>query len=96
MKESTKKLTITVSFTGFDRKQYNKFMGVDKFDIVKKHIIELRKQEISISDIVKSVSTNFKTRLGNTTISKWINMEEAKIPTDGSLNSKTQYNLQIN
>ena len=43
IKNCTKKLTITVSFTGFDRKQYNKFMGVDKFDIVKKHIIELRK-----------------------------------------------------
>ena len=39
---------------------------------IRQHIIELRKQEISISDIVKSVSTNFKTRLGNTTISRWI------------------------
>jgi len=29
------------------------------------------------------------------TISKWVNMEEAKVPSDGSLDSETHYNLQI-
>ena len=29
------------------------------------------------------------------TISKWVSMEEAKMPADGSLDSETHYNLQI-
>lgn len=53
---NTLKIKISVSFTGFDQKSYNKFMGVDKFDFVKKNLIKLSKSSSDNKSLTSSVT----------------------------------------
>lgn len=50
------KVKIYVSFTGFDRQSYDKFMGVDKFDFVKKNLIKLSKVSEGNGSLYSSVT----------------------------------------
>jgi len=52
----TLKVKINVSFTGFDQKSYNKFMGVDKFEFVKKNLEKLSESSRSNNSLTSSVT----------------------------------------
>lgn len=52
----TLKVNIHVSFTGFDRESYVKFMGVDKFDFVKKNLHKLANVSKDNKSLVSSVT----------------------------------------
>jgi len=53
---NTLKIRINVSFTGFDQESYNKFMGVDKFDFVKKNLIKLSESSNNNKSLTSSVT----------------------------------------
>ena len=81
----TLKLEINVSFTGFDKQTYNKFMGVDKFDFVKKNLIKLSK----VSSDNESLSSSVTMRdYDNSTESK---LEFLQYLKDIDMDSKVEY-----
>ena len=56
---STLQVKINVSFTGFDRDSYLKFMGVDKFDIVKSNLEKLSQLNEKSPLLVSEVTMRF-------------------------------------
>jgi radical SAM protein with 4Fe4S-binding SPASM domain len=52
----TLKVKINVSFTGFNQESYNKFMGVNKFDFVKKNLIKLSESSSKNESLSSSVT----------------------------------------